>query len=219
MPTNAIEAEQAFEALWSNPTYTRVELTPLDVNGVLDEQYVLTPSGRLRGSELWELEIRKARDPFKYIPSVVRRASTFGHRTLPDGTEIFVRVSEQRRWLAPEDYETVIERTYIHPRTRIVTFIGVAQAQRDDGELVRATGGQVLFSVQHGAAGTEEQPLNTWRIVHHTERRDERLVARFEQLASGGTSDAVRSVGRARLPEYIPIFLEQDLDIGVRHRT
>jgi len=97
------EAEAAFERAWNDSHHTRIELAPLDMNRVLKANYVMSQRRSMTAAELWDMELKKFRDPTTYIPTVVRSSATFGHQTLPDGAEMFVRLSEQRQWLNPSN--------------------------------------------------------------------------------------------------------------------
>jgi len=53
-----------------------------------------------------------------------------------------------------------------------------------DGTPLRAGTGQPLFHVEHSVGGTELQPMNRWRIVHHTDAVSDRLIERLQHMAS-----------------------------------
>ncbi|MFC9433502.1 hypothetical protein [Nocardia sp. NPDC057030] len=75
----------------------------------------------------------------------------------------------------------VLERTHLDHANRVVTFIGAAELPGPTGELLHAGMEQPIFHVEHGAAGTAERPLNTWRIVHLTETPDPRFAEPMSQ--------------------------------------
>lgn len=200
-------AEAAFARAWSDPRHTPIELLPLDVNRVVTVGYVTSAPASMTAAQLWDNELKKAWDPVTYIPTPVRSSTTFGHRSLPDGAETFVRLSEQRVWLSPSEFGPVLELVVVNHRERRVTFLGASEARRDDGTLVRIDPAQPVFHVEHAVGGRDAAPLNLWRIVHLTEARDERLIKRFENFRDP-----------ARLPEYIAIYFQHQLGIELRPR-
>ena len=201
-------AEAAFDRAWSDPHHTPFEMSPLDVNRVVAASYVTSTPATMTAAQLWDNELKKAWDPTSYIPSAVRSRTTFGHRKLPDGAETFVRLTEQRMWRKPSEYGPVIELVVINRDKRRVTFLGALEARRDDGTLVRIEPAQPLFDVEHAVGGSETAPLNLWRIVHHTESRDERLIEWFARSFED----------RTRVPEYIAIYFQRELGIKLRPR-
>jgi len=62
--------------------------------------------------------------------------------------------------------------------------------------------GQPLFHVEHSVGGDESRPLNRWRIVHLTDKVENRLVERFTLMAND-----------VWLPEFIEIYIRSDLNI------
>lgn len=199
--------EAAFARAWSDPSHTPIELLPLDLNRVVTAGYVTSAPASMTAAQLWDNELKKAWDPVTYIPTPVRSSTTFGHRSLPDGAETFVRLSEQRVWLSPAEFGPVLELVAVNHRERRVTFLGAREARRDDGTLVHIEPAQPVFHVEHAVGGSETAPLNLWRIVHLTEARDERLIKRFENFRDP-----------ARLPEYIAIYFQRQLGIALRPR-
>lgn len=204
---SSVAAEAAFERAWADPRHTRIELPPLDVNRVVEASYVASAPVTLTAAQLWDNQVKKAWAPATYLSIAVRSSTTFGHRKLPDGAEAFVRLTEQRVWLLPAEFGSVLELVVINHHQRRVSFLGTREARRDDGTLVRTEPTQPLFDVEHGVGGSEAAPLNLWRIVHHTEARDERLIERFANFQDP-----------ARLPEYVAIYLERHLGIELRVR-
>ena len=102
--------------------------------------------------------------------------------------------------MQPETYDTVIEACYLNHREQRVTFIGLPEVEDEAGQTITATTRQPLFHVTHGVAGTEECPLNTWRIVHLTHDADRALTERFELMA-----------GAKELPEYVKRYVQDVL--------
>ncbi len=158
---------------------------------------------------LWDVEVRKAWRPDRYIPSVVREGSahTWGRRSAVDGTESFVRSSQQRLWLEPAEYGLVLEQVCLNPTRQKVIFIGAAELPDRQGNLLRATARQPLFHVEHSVDGDESRPLNRWRIVHLTEKPEHRLVERVTRMAND-----------VWLPEFIEIYIRSDLNIRLIRR-
>ena len=95
--------EAEFERAWADRSNTRFELPPIDVNRVLAEHYRTSEPLTFTRIMLWDMEVRKAWRPDRYIPSVVREGSAhaWGRSSAADGMESFVRSSQQRLWLEP----------------------------------------------------------------------------------------------------------------------
>jgi hypothetical protein len=198
-----VQHKRVFRAAWNDPAATRYALTPLDVNNVLADRYVLGKPLVFTRTMLWDLETRKARHPDVFIPYVVATGSAAAW-----GDEnVFVRKSMQRLWLAPETYGLVLEQTELDHANQIVTFIGAAEHPGPDGELLRATTEQPIFHVEHSVGGTETQPVNLWRIVHRTTTPDARLVATFARIDTNPW-----------LPEHIEIYIRDVLGIALARR-
>ena len=201
--------EGEFQRAWGDPSNTRLELPPVDVNRVLAEHYRTSEPLTFTRTIVWDMEMRKAWRPDRYIPSVVTEGSaqTWGPRSAVDGTESFVRSSQQRLWLEPEEYGLVLEQVYLNPSQQRVTFIGAAELPVRDRNLLRAGGRQPLFHVEHSVGGDESRPLNRWRVVHLTDRPEHRLVERFTLMAND-----------VWLPEFIEIYIRNDLNIKLTRR-
>lgn len=201
--------EGEFVRAWADPSNTRFELPPVDVNRVLAERYRTSEPLTFTRNMLWDMEVRKAWRPDLYIPSVVQEGSagTWGRRSAAGGAESFLRSSQQRLWLKPTEYGLVLEQVYLDPSRQKVTFIGAAELSDADGNVLRAGTRQPLFHVEHSVGGDESRPLNKWRIVHLTDRTEHRLVERFTGM--------VKDVW---LPEFIEIYIRSDLNIELsRH--
>jgi len=194
--------EAIFAAAWRDPANTAIELPPLDVNRVLNDDYENATELSLTRTQLWDMEVRKAARPDLFITKVIRAgtARSWGRHELPNGDEAFIRVSEQRQWLQPDTYGTVIEACYLNHKAQKVTFIGLAEAEDDAGYTITASPGQPLFHVEHGVSGTEDAPLNTWRIVHEVSDPDSALAQVFAQMAAA-----------KGLPEYVERYIEDVL--------
>ncbi|MGC7094570.1 alpha/beta hydrolase family protein [Amycolatopsis lurida] len=178
---------------------TVYELPPVDVNAVLAERYDLAREYRFTRTSLWDMEVRKASAPDKYLPNVVRPGSVtkFG-----EGAD-FVRVSDQKHWLDPSRYGTVIERVHLDHRNQRALFYGLAEF----GEL-RAGAGQPLFHVEHSVTGTEDRPLNRWRVVFLTETPDPALIGVFAAMAE-----------QEYLRDFIEVYLREEVGLEPRRRT
>jgi hypothetical protein len=204
-----LDHESEFQRTWADPGNTRFELPPVDVNRGLAEHYRTSEPLTFTRTMLWDMEVRKAWRPDHYIPSVVKEGSahSWGWRSAADATEIFVRSSQQRLWLEPAVYGLVLERVCLNPTQQKVTFIGAAELPDLDKNLLRAGARQSLFHVEHSVDGDESRPLNRWRIVHLTDRPEDRLDERFTLMAND-----------VWLPEFIEIYIRSDLNIKVIRR-
>ena len=205
-----LDHEGEFKRAWADPNNTRLELPPVDVNRVLAEHYRTSEPFTFTRTMLWDMEVRKAWRPDRYIPSVVREGSAhaWGRRSAADGTESFVRSSQQRLWLEPAEYGLVLERVCLNLTQQKVTFIGAAELPDRDRNLLRAGARQPLFHVEHSVDGDESRPLNRWRIVHLTDRPEQGLVEPFKLLAN-----------EVWLPEFIEIYIRSDLNIELTRQN
>jgi hypothetical protein len=201
--------ESEFERAWADPSNTRIELPSVDVNRVLAEHYRTSEPLTFTRTMLWDMEVRKAWRPNRYIPSVVQEgsASVWNKRSAAGGVESILRSSRQRLWLKPTEYGLVLEQVYLDPSQQKVTFIGAAEFSDGDGNILRAGTRQPLFHVVHSVSGDESRPLNNWRIVHLTDMPEHRLVELFTRMAND-----------VWLPEFIEIYIRNDLNIKLsRH--
>jgi hypothetical protein len=208
-PTVSLDFEAEFASAWADPRHTRFELPDMDVNQVLDERYRTGRPLVFTREMLWDVEVRKAADPGVYIPFVVQAGSgrAWGRHWAPGGGEHLVRSSRQRLWLRPDEYATILERAYLNHLEQRVTFLGALELEDTDGSVVHADTAQPLFHVEHSVGGAESRPLNRWRIVHLTERVDDRILARFSEMA-----------GQPWLPEFIEIYIRRDLGMELARR-
>lgn len=198
--------EEIFAAAWNRDGHTSIELDPLDVNQVLHDEYDGVGGLALTRTQLWEMEVKKAARPDLFIPSVIRAgtARSWGRRELKNGDEVFVRVSEQRLWLQPDSYGTIIEACYLNHSSQQVTFIGLPEVEDDAGRAITASPKQPLFHVVHGVSGSEQAPLNTWRIVHLTSDENGALSERFALMSQTSS-----------LPEYVERYIEDILNLNL----
>lgn len=206
---NPTELEMEFERAWADSAYTRARQPDRDVNQVLAEWYQTSKPLVFTRTMLWDLEVRKAYNPGDYIPFVVRAGSHRVWGRAVDGSgERFLRSSEQRLWLRPDEYGTVLERVHLNHREQKATFIGASALTDPDGRHVRAGTGQPIFHVEHSVGGSETEPLNRWRIVHLTHGVDGRVLEPFSGMAQ-----------EVWLPEYVEIYIRRDLDTGLSRRA
>ena len=198
--------ETVFANAWNRADHTSIEFDPLDVNLVLANEYAAAEGLALTRTQVWEMEVMKAARPDLFIPGVIRKGSarSWGRRELENGNEVFIRVSEQQFWLRPESHGTVIEACYLNHSSQQVTFIGLPEVEDDLGRTVVASPKQPLFHVTHGVTGSEESPLNTWRIVHLTSDENRELSKRFELISQA-----------SGLPEYVERYVEDVLKIPI----
>lgn len=177
------DQEEVFRLAWEAPGATAIELPPVDVNKVLRERYDLDQDFAFSGESLWDMEVRKASAPDKYLPTVVKPGSAEKFPGVRQGDiEEFTRVSDQRLWLDQSTYGTVIEHIRLDHRNQRAIFIGAAGFTTPDGRTLHATSGQPIFHVEHSVAGTEDEPLNLWLIVHVTEQPDPAATAFFAEM-------------------------------------
>jgi hypothetical protein len=125
-----------FDQAWPDPRNTAVDLPPVDVNQVLRDRYHLDRELTYTRTMLWDMEKRKAHAPDVYLPSVVKPDSV--GKWASDVEDEFTRVSEQRLWLAPDIFGTVIEHVRLDHDRRSAVFIGVARHTTPDGRELTA---------------------------------------------------------------------------------
>jgi hypothetical protein len=198
-----------FERAWDDPRYTRAVQPATDINRVLRQRYNASKPLVFTRAMLWDLEQRKAREPGIYIPHVVRAGSDRSWALPPadDGAELLARFSQQRLWLHPDEYGLVLERAHLDDERQVVTFTGHRTLTDPEGHDLAATTGQPPFHVEHSVGGGEDTPLNLWRIVHLTDAPDQRLTELFSRIWAS-----------LWLPEFVEIYIQRDLRIGLRRR-
>jgi hypothetical protein len=200
-------ARQQFKDAWNNRSYTRVELPAVDVNRVLRDRYTVQPPGStISLTQLWDMERRKAWDPATYIPYVASRARSWGRHPLEEGCERFFRTSEQVGWIVSNRGE-VIERVSINNLERRIFFLGLPRIVDDRGQVIIASDWQPRFHVEHAAEGSEERPLNIWRLVVMTEREDGRFKRPFEEMVRVGY-----------LPGVVEEYMRRDMRVRIDRR-
>ncbi|EXK23961.1 hypothetical protein FOXG_16767 [Fusarium oxysporum f. sp. lycopersici 4287] len=166
-----------FETTWGDPKNTAITTPDSDVNATVEKYYMVDEPFTYTKTQVWDMEVKKAHRPDKYIYQYVRQGSlhTFDHRK--EGPyEYFTRITAQRTWKNPEEYDTVIERVCLDHVNQAAFFLGTPEVTLPDGTKVKSGEKQSIFNVEHAVAGTEENPLNTWRIVYLTNGRDESLI-------------------------------------------
>ena len=207
-PVTQLNHEEEFQRAWNDPSNTRIELSPVDINLVLTRYYRTNEPLRFTRTMLWDMEVKKAFRPDLYIPSVVTADSSrfWCRQEAADGAESFVRCSRQRLWLKPLEHGLVLEQVFLNPARQSATFIGAAELLDNDGNFLRAGEGQPLFHVEHSVDGGEFQPLNLWRIVHLTDKPAQELIERFT-LAK-----------EVWLREFVEIYIRRDLKIELTRR-
>ena len=70
-----------------------------------------------------------------------------------DDAQSFVRSSQQRLWLQPDERGLVLEQAYVDHHARAITLIGAAWLPGPDGTQLQADPRQALFHVEHSARG------------------------------------------------------------------
>jgi hypothetical protein len=150
---------------------------------------------------IWDMETKKAWDPFSYIPYVVSEARSWGRTTLRDGSERFSRSSMQRGWIKQEEGR-VLEDVFVSDAKQAIYFLGRARMAAESGEDLVASSFQPLFHVRHAVGGSEEEPLNLWSIALLTPAPDARYLEPFEQMVRSGL-----------LPGFVEIYIERDLKL------
>ena len=199
VPMRFATAAEEFQTAWDDPAHTQFEMPPVDVNRVLRDRYRVAPPKRLTRSMIWDMELKKAWDPRTYIPYTVSEGGSWGRHKLQDGSERFSRSSVQRGWITPEQGR-VLEDVYVGHAEQRIFFQGRATLTAEDGRQLLASDFQPLFNVEHGASGSDDEPLNLWRIVILTPSKDLRYIEPFEKRVQAGL-----------LPGFIEIYIEKDL--------
>jgi hypothetical protein len=195
------DAAKEFDSAWSNPNYTTFTLPPVDVNKVLAEKYVMNPIVRVTRKMVWDMELRKAWDPRTFIPYVVSEGRSWGRHEIDKKCERFSRASMQLGWITPE-YGQVLEDVFIDHSNERVLFFGRQELTDEGGGVLKASSYQPIFHVEHAASGTEQDPLNLWRIVLLTPSKDERFAAPFKGMIEKGL-----------LPGFLEIYIEKILKV------
>lgn len=205
--------EREFQRAWTDPDYTTSALPPLDVNQVIADHYRTSEPFTMTRTMLWDMEVRKARNPDRYLPSVMRAGSVrvWGEETTADSdVETFVRSSMQHPWLDPSSYGLVIEQVRLDRSAQKVTFIGATEIPDEGGKLLTSDTGQPVFHVEHSVGGTESRPLSYWRVANLTDASTtrDRLISHFTCVSD-----------EPWLYEFIEIYIRSDLHVDLTRRT
>jgi hypothetical protein len=210
--TAEFDHEREFERAWADPRYTRTGPFKVNVNETLERFFRSSKPLTFTRTMMWDNEVRKGWRPDIYIASAILPGSVrnWGGTHSADGVETFERVSKQRQWLIPQEYGCVVERVRAYHQQRTIVFIGTSELRDDCGAVVRADTKQPLFYIQHWVEGEENEPVARWRTVHLTEKPDPVLPE-----AMKGILDSWKPVG---FPEFIPIYIERDLNIKLQPR-
>lgn len=178
-----LDHEAVFEQAWTSAGVTTADLPRVRVNDVLRERYVVSPPFEYTGTRLWDMEVRKAKVPDVFIPTVVLPGAEKFPSVWRGQVEEFTRVSEQRLWTDRARTALIIEHVRLDHENRRAFFVGDERFEAPDGRVFTAGTGQPIFHVEHSVGGSEEDPLNLWRIVNLTDQRDPALAAAFDELA------------------------------------
>ncbi len=201
-------AEEKFENAWNNPAYTQIRLDDVDINKALNLSYHTESPVNFTADMLWDMETKKAWSPIHYIPYVVKEGRSWGKKKLENGNEYFVRISQQKQWLNNDVYEEVFEEVYVNHQDRKITFIGTNRVQDESGNYISFNNEQPLFYVEHSVKGTKDNPVNVWRIIFLTHKKEGKLIELFQKLNN-----------RNILPRFVEIYIENDLHIPLRRKS
>jgi len=207
--------EKTISDAFADPNNLAFKLPDVEVNGTIRRSYDVDVPFTYTLTQLWDMEVKKAYNPEKYLKPVVRIGSLKVFNVVKEGpTEQFIRVSDQKMWKDPSQFTTVIERVCIDHNAHKVFFLGTPEIEGPDGEKIVAGTGQPLFHVEHTAFGAEKEPLNGWRIVHLAEGKEQKEISAFFEMISKSPF----------LPPYNEVYIREDLgkrldkkDLGITH--
>jgi len=204
--------EREFERAWADPRYTRTGPFTVHVNETLRKFFRPSKPLTFTRTMMWDNEVRKGWRPDIYIASAILPGSVrnWGGTHSADGVETFERVSMQRQWLSPQEYGSVAERVRAYHKKHKIVFIGTSELRDGSGTLIRADTKQPLFYIEHWVEGTESEPVANWRTVHLTEQPNPVLPEAMGQM--------LKSWKPPGFPEFIPIYIEHDLNIKLEPR-
>lgn len=194
--------EEILEAAFKDPNNTPIDLEPSNVNQVIKSRhYDADPDLHYTKTHLWDMEVKKAHNPAKYLRHLLRPGSLQVFNVQKDGpTETFVRITDQGTWLDPTKYITVIEQVFLDYDKEKAFFIGVPEVEGPDGGKIVAGTQQPLFHVEHSVTGTEDEPLNVWRVVLLDKDEDGKLKEVFKNVAAS-----------PYLREFNEVYIREDL--------
>jgi ribulose-5-phosphate 4-epimerase/fuculose-1-phosphate aldolase len=118
------------------------------------------------------------------------------------------RFSQQRGWLRPDNYGLVLERAHLDHHDQKVTFTGEKLLADPAGHTLHADTEQPRFYVERAVGGSEQAPLNLWRIVHLTDHKEQRLIDQFSRMWQSPW-----------LPKFVEIYIRTDLHLGLTRRN
>ncbi|KAF4340517.1 hypothetical protein FBEOM_5555 [Fusarium beomiforme] len=125
---------EEFETAWSDPKNTAITTPDSDVNATIAKHYIVDKPFTYTKTQLWDMEIKKAHHPDKYLRHLVQPGSLQILDHSKDGQfEYFIRITEQRTWKDPEVYATVIERVCLDHANQNAIFLGVPEITLHDG--------------------------------------------------------------------------------------
>jgi hypothetical protein len=208
MAISGLDHLQVLETAFADPKNTAIRVPPQDVNEIIANAYTIDRPHNYTLTEVWDMEVRKASQPDKYLGGVVRPGSLERFPSTRDDDEIeeFTRVGDQARWVDHE-WSTVIEHVRIYKKEKRIVFIGASEFVTPDGRKIVAGDGQPLFHVEHSAAGTEERPINLWRIVLLTDGPDNRFIDIFDHIGK-----------QPYLWMFHEIYLREDLGLKLERK-
>jgi hypothetical protein len=198
---NFADAAREFEFAWENPAFTRFELPAVEINHVIQQRYSAEPNILVTRSMVWDMELKKSWDPVTYIPYVVSKGRSWGRCRLSDNSEYFARWSIQQGWINDARGQ-VLENVYLDHASQRIVFLGATELMFEN-EVLMADDFQPTFYVEHATSGSEEAPLNLWRIVFLTDQPIPQLLEPLEAFVAEGN-----------LPGFLEIYIQRDL--GVR---
>ncbi|KAL7812993.1 hypothetical protein V8C26DRAFT_405926 [Trichoderma gracile] len=194
--------EEVLEAAFKDSNNTAFVFEPCNVNKVIhSSHYDADPDLHYSKTQMWDMEVKKAHNPAKYLRHLIRPGSLKVFNVQKDGsTETFVRVTDQRSWRDPNVFNTVIEQVFLDHEKQKAFFIGVPEVEGPDGGKIIAGQHQALFHVEHSVTGTEDEPLNVWRVVHLDKDEDGSLKEVFKMLMQS-----------PYLREFHEVYIREDL--------
>lgn len=176
--------QQTFQAAVADPNNTAPDMPSANVNKIIKERYTVDKPFTYTRTQLWDMETQKAHNPEKFLGGVVRPGSAQVFNVERNGDiETFVRISEQRRWLNWDEFSQVIELVRLDHANHQAFFIGIDEVDAPDGRKIVRGKEQPRFHVEHSSEGSEDEPLNIWRIVLLDNDASGKLRAAFGGMA------------------------------------
>jgi hypothetical protein len=177
MSSADVKHREVFDAAFADPKHTSSIHPDQNINEIIRERYATDGPLALTLSQFWDMKALKARNPAKYLRPLIKPGSLKVFNVTREGNvEFFTRVTVQRTWPRPNEFTTIIEQVRVDPDKHEVLFIGIPEATGPDGEKYVSGVDQPLFYVEHAAKGSEEEPIDTWRIVLLSDHKDEQLL-------------------------------------------